>query len=132
MRQGFVSFNNERLALPLLRTPNGIAMIGTGKPVTTGFSCAGPRPKFEVPYFISIFKHLSDSVSFFGCFAEPETARAITGLSLHCPSGHLPHFCQALLEAEWQQQLEDQPCLTGVKRVARSLDLDELDLDVLP
>lgn len=44
----------------------------------------------EVPDFVSVFNHLSDSASFFGCFVGPETAPAITELPIRISSALLP------------------------------------------
>jgi hypothetical protein len=57
-------------------------------------------PVSEIPDFVSVFNHLSDTASFSGCFAEPETAPAITGQSPILMSGNLPRFDDGELKAE--------------------------------
>lgn len=53
-----------------------LARRGVKEEISIAESLTG---KLEIPNFVSLFKHLSDSASFFDCFAEPETAPAITG-----------------------------------------------------
>lgn len=70
------ALRDDAVRMLLCCSDKTLARRGVKEEISIAESLTG---KLEIPDFVSLFKHLSDSASFFDCFAEPETAPAITG-----------------------------------------------------